>query len=351
VYERLTKYFQQQNRSDVNVSQSGRGEDWERFDILVKTAVFTEDERRQLLDISSSSMSDDEKEAKLRKLPFWTKLVNEVLVYCRHVLIEFTFEYAPDRMYVENYPTQMPIIAPELYNVATKKMTISRFQQGNNPQDGMRVLNTLIDVNSNRTANLFAMRSTYHNAMNNVRAAITDIEAAMQQDSDNPQYAVAALSYKTRIADTYTLDQRMRMLNDYSTYINRYPNNQMLAYNRVVMLDKVGFISGALAEYENLLSGSSRSAALLNNRGVARMKTNRLTEAEADFQEALRTDPRMAEAYFNLAIIYAYKGFPDKCIENLTKAIEINAALKEGLARNPAFSVVKSNPRFQALTR
>jgi tetratricopeptide (TPR) repeat protein len=351
VNDRLTTYFNDQSMSSVMVSSRGRGEDWERFDILVKTAVFTDDERRMLLEISNSSMSEDEKEARLRKLPFWEKLVREVLVYCRHVMVEFTFEYSADRMFVENYPTQMPVIAPELYNVATKKMTVSRYQQGTNAQNNMRVLNTLIDVNSNKTANLYAMRSTYHNAMNDIRLAIQDIENAMQQDRENMTYGLAALSYKTRIADTYSLDQRMTMLNEYNTYLNRTPNNAMLRQNRVVMMDKVGFISGALAEYSNMITEQSRGAALLNNRGVARMKTNRIVEAEADFQEAIRSEPTMAEAYYNLAIIHAYKGNPEKCLDNLTKAIELNAGLKGNLARNPAFNIVKANARFQSMLR
>jgi len=350
VYSYLTNYFQENDStgaSSIQVSHRGLGEDWERFELLVKTADFTDEERRQLLDISSSSMSDDEKEAALRKLAFWEKLIKEVLVYCRHVMVEFTFQYDKDKMYVGDYPTQMPVIAPELYNVATKKMTVARFNGQDNPMGGLSVLNTLIDVNGNRTANLFAMRSTYNFALNNTTAAITDIESAMELASDNADYALAALSYKTKFADGYPMDQRMEMLQSYNTYINRYPNNTMLQYNRVVMMDKVGFISGALREYDNLMSEESKTAALLNNRGVARMKTSRLSGAMSDFQEAIRKDPKLAEPYYNLAVLYAYRGMPDKAIENLARAVELNPALKNGIYQNAAFSVIKSSQKFR----
>mgnify|MGYP006266111107 CR=1 FL=1 len=347
VYENLQKHFEESDNSSVSISHRGLGEDWERFNLLVKTAVFTDEERQKLLDIANSAMSDDEKEAELRKLPFWEKLIKEVLVYNRHVMVEFTFQYQPDKMYVEMYPSEMPIIAPELYNVATKKMTISKFRPGADVSEGMGILNTLINVNGNEKANLYAMRSTYHFAENNVQSAINDIESAMNIDSDNSQYGLAALSYKTQYADNYTITERMNMLNEYNSFSLRNPNNAMLQYNRVVMMDKVGFISGALAEYEELITESSKTAALLNNRGVARLKTNRLTEAEADFQEAIRLDPKLAHPYFNLAVIYAYKGMPDKCITNLGRAIELNPALKDGIFRNPVFSVVKTSDKFR----
>jgi tetratricopeptide (TPR) repeat protein len=242
----------------------------------------------------------------------------------------------------------MPVISPELYNVATKKMTITRYtpNSGIEAQSGLSILNTLIDVNLNRRANLFAMRSTYFFALNNVKMAISDIEAALQQESDNLQYGLAALSYKTKFADNYSLQERMNMLADYNSFTLKYPNNENLQFNRVVMMEKVGYISGALAAYSGLISKESKSAAALNNRGVALMKTNRLLEAESDFTEAIKLDPKLAEAYFNLAILYAYKGLPSKAISNLSKAVELNPGLREGLFSNPAFQVIKSNPEF-----
>lgn len=347
VEEGLKKHFEELNRTDISVSSQGMGEDWERFDLLVKTAVFTDDERSQLLNISNSGMTPDEKEAELRKLKFWEKLVKEVLVYNRHVFINFNFQYQPDKMYVENYPSKMPMISPELYNVATKKMTITKFNKGDDANKGLGILNTLIDVNNNRKPNLFAMRSTYHFGLNNVQNAISDIESAMNMAPDNMEYGLAALSYKTKYASSYSLEQQLAMLDDYNKMTTKFPNNSNLVFNKVVMMEKVGFISGALAEYKGLMDNGTKSAALYNNRGVARMKTNRLVEAQADFNEAISMDPNLAEAYFNLAVLSAYKGLPDKTIDHLKKAIELDPTLKEGIFSNPVFDVVKTNQKFK----
>lgn len=42
------------------------------------------------------------------------------------------------------------------------------------------------------------------------------------------------------------------------------------------------------------------------------MKALRLLEAEADFLQATSIDPNLAEAHYNLGILYAYKATPIK---------------------------------------
>lgn len=344
VFNDLTKKMPKEKAETIKIEYSGKGEDWERFDLLTKTAVMTDEERKQVLTISASSATKDEKEAELRKLPHWDKLVKEVLENCRHTFITFTFDYQPDKMYTEMYPSKMPVISPELYNVATKKMTIGKYIKGTDAQKGLRVLNMLIP--NNEKANLFAMRCTYLFGINDIASAIKDIEKAQSLDKNNQDYAMASLAFKTKFASNYSLDERMKMLDAYNDYAIKYPNNKGLYFNRAVMMEKVGFISGALAEYSNLITESSKTATGLNNRGVAELKTNRFAEAEADFKEAISLDPSQAEPYFNLALIYAYKGLPDKCVENLDKAIEINPKYKDDVMTNPVFSVMRDNPKF-----
>jgi tetratricopeptide (TPR) repeat protein len=120
------------------------------------------------------------------------------------------------------------------------------------------------------------------------------------------------------------------------------PGDKALAMNKTVMLDKIGFITGALAEYENLMKGEE-SASAFNNRGVAKLKTNRFSEAEADFMEASEKDAKLSEPYFNLALVYAYRGLPEKTMASLDKAIQINPKMKGLVASNPVFNVLFTN--------
>lgn len=343
----LKEAYDKAGRTDITITGQGRGEDWERLELLVKTAVFTDDERGQVLAISGTGEDPDAKEAKLRKLKFWKKFVDEVLKYCRHTFITFTFDYKPDAMAYESYPTQIPIISSELYNVATQQRVISRYQPGADVMKSLDLLNNFIDVQNFKTGNLYAMRSTYHYmGKGDVFAAIQDMEKAQGADKANMQYGMATLALKTENAYFYNIGDRMKLLNSYNDYVARYPNDKMLAYNRAVMMDRVGYISGAMAEYGTLMASDARNAAALNNRGVAKLKTNRFTEAEADFKEALGVDANMAEAYYNLAIVYAYRGLTDKAVENLDRAIALKPAMKADVSQNAAFSVMRNTPKF-----
>ena len=77
-------------------------------------------------------------------------------------------------------------------------------------------------------------------------------------------------------------------------------------------MDKIGLLSAALAEYDALLEGNTPTAENMNNRGVARLRANMMTEAQRDFEAAIALRQDQAAPYFNLAIIAAYKGWTPK---------------------------------------
>ncbi|MBK9451866.1 MAG: hypothetical protein IPN95_21095 [Bacteroidetes bacterium] len=346
VYDDLNKSLAD---STVEMTSGGRGEDWNRLTLLTKASALNGEEQQAVLNIANGAGTNDEKEAEMRKLSFWKKLVDEVIVNTRHTFVTFKFDYAPDKMWVEYYPSQMPVISDELVRVANETMTIGAYKEGGDLKKGMRVLDILIG--NNKKPNLFAMRSTYQFGSNEFLAAIKDIDDALALDQNNIQYALAALAYKTKYANNYTLDQRMEMMDQYNDYAVRYPDNKSLYFNRAVMMDKIGYISGALAEYNDLLEGGSATAANLNNRGVAKLKTMRTTEAEADFMAALDKDNTLAVAYYNLSLIYAYRGLSAKTVEHLQKAIDRDPTLKSRVSSNPAFAVMKANPEFAKFLR
>ena len=330
--------------STMEVNYAGLGEDWNRLVLLTKTSALAGDEQSQVLQIAEGPGTNDEKEEAMRKLGFWNKLVEEVIVNTRHTFVTFNFDYAPDKMWVEYYPSQLPVLSEELFNIANKSMTIGKWNDGSDVRKGLKVLDILIG--NNKKPNLFAMRSTYHFGDNNFRSAISDIDEALKLDKSNTSYALASLAYKTNYAGSYGMEERMDMLNMYNDYVNKYPDNKSLFFNRAVMMDKVGMIAGALAEYEELLEGADPSAKNLNNRGVAKLKTYRMTDAEADFKAAVSSDPKLAEAYYNLAIVYAVRGLTSKVTENLDNAVRLNPKLKGDIFSNEAFRVMRDTPAF-----
>lgn len=335
VHAKLTEKFASEATApkDVNFTKRGNGEDWDRFNLLVKTADFTEEERNQLLAISGSSQSLDEKEGELRKLKFWPKLIEEVLTYCRHTFVTFNFEYKGTNPVAEYYATQVPIISPELYTVATTNETIKQYQPGADVAKSTDILNKLIAANG-QNANLFAMRSTYHFAKGDLPSAIKDIETAQGLDRANKDYAVAALSYKTEYAYNYSVSERVKLLNTYNDFVARYPDDQILLYNRAVLMDRIGFITGAEAEYTKI---GDRNAIALNNKGVALLKTNRITEAGEAFLKATQLDAKLPHAHFNLGIVAAYQGKNAEATQHLDQAVALLPALKKDITGNPVF--------------
>ena len=344
VYEDLVAAMANPN---LDITYAGRGEDWNRLTLLTKASALSGEEQGGVLAIANGGGTNDEKEAQMRTLPFWEKLIEEVIVNTRHTFVTFKFDYTPNKMYVEYYPSQMPVISEELVKIANETMMIGAYKGGKNARKGLKTLDILIG--NNKKPNLFAMRSTYQFGLNSFQMAIDDIDEALALDKNNMQYALAALAYKTKYAGTYTMEQRLDMMDMYNDYVVRYPDNRSLFFNRAVMMDKIGYISGAIAEYNDLLEGASATAANLNNRGVAKLKTMRTTEAEADFLAALDKDNKLAEGYFNLALIYAYRGLTNKTVEHLIKAISNDKSMRDRIWSNPAFAIMKDNPKFDAL--
>ncbi len=331
----------------LKINYAGKGEDWDRLVLLTKASALDGQEKQAVLAIANGGGTNDEKEAEMRKLPFWENLVEQVIVNTRHTFVTFKFDYMPDKMYVEYYPAKLPVTSDELVKIAEETMIIGAYDKGTNVKQGLKVLDILIG--NNKKANLFAMRSTYQFARNDVRAAITDVDEALGLDGSNMQYAMASLAYKTKYAGTYSLEERLGMMDQYNDYSVKYPDNVGLLFNRAVMMDKIGYISGALAEYGDLLEGNDPDAAALNNRGVAKLKTMRTTEAEADFLAALDKDNTLAEGYFNLALIYAYRGMTAKTVEHLEKAVQNDETYKDRIFNNPAFRFMKDNSKFDSL--
>ncbi|MCS7086740.1 MAG: hypothetical protein NZ534_11780, partial [Bacteroidia bacterium] len=91
------------------------GEDWERFNALTETSTLAPAEKEKVLSISRGPGELDQKEALLRKLPYWKKINDEILTYCRHTFINFTFDYTADRMYVERLNVKDKMLSEDLF--------------------------------------------------------------------------------------------------------------------------------------------------------------------------------------------------------------------------------------------
>lgn len=329
----------------LNITATGMGEDWERVKQLTQLSSLSAEEKDQVLAIANSDVDNDTKEARLRKVPFWETLVEEVLVKARHTFTLMEFTYNGDGVALEPYVKWLPLASRELQAVAGTRMEVKPFASATDPAKTLATINKVMTKKA--TPNLYAMRASYHIADKAYDKAIADLEAAgSMRGEDGAQYTTTAQGYKVFFADTYNFDQRKALYESFSEQIKQNPGDRPLFFNRAILMDKIGLTGAALAEYEALLEGNTPTAYNLNNRGVARLRANMLTEAQSDFEAATALQPGLAAPYFNLAVIAAYKGLTRKSVEYLDKAIEIDPAFKQNIFNNPVFSVVSEDTRY-----
>jgi lipoprotein NlpI len=80
----------------------------------------------------------------------------------------------------------------------------------------------------------------------------------------------------------------------------------------------------AIADYDEALKIEPKNAGALNNRGSARSDKGDTEGALADFNAAIKLSGRFASAYFNRANVHAAKGESARAIEDYTRALAIN---------------------------
>ena len=73
----------------------------------------------------------------------------------------------------------------------------------------------------------------------------------------------------------------------------------------------------------------SKQAEIANDRALEYWNRDRFDDAIAQWEEALRIDPQVAEIHHNLGNAYAHQKLPDKAIESLKQALSIDPTLVE----------------------
>ncbi len=85
------------------------------------------------------------------------------------------------------------------------------------------------------------MRSTYHFALNDLKSAVRDIEAAASLDRNNPVYNIAALAYRTQGIHEVSREEAVQMLERYNDLI-AHVQDRSLYINRAIVMDYIGWL-------------------------------------------------------------------------------------------------------------
>jgi tetratricopeptide (TPR) repeat protein len=80
----------------------------------------------------------------------------------------------------------------------------------------------------------------------------------------------------------------------------------------------------AIADYDEAIRRDPKFAIGFNNRGLAYLRKGDNDRAVADFDEAIRLDPKYAIGFNNRALAYQARGQSDRAIEDFDEAIRLN---------------------------
>ena len=148
--------------------------------------------------------------------------------------------------------------------------------------------------------------------------AIADCTEAIRLNPQNAEaYWGRGHVYKRRASST----RRLRTSQSPFGSIHDMPKSMVggaYAYAKKGEFDK------AIADYNEAIRLDPKHATTYYNRGLTYGKKGDHDKAIADFTEAIRLNPKDAEAYYSRGCTYGEKGDHDKAITDYTAAIRIN---------------------------
>lgn len=166
-------------------------------------------------------------------------------------------------------------------------------------------------------------------------AASTQVAQARETLAPVPVTLTAVAS---AIADAYTQQQIALSLSDASVQlanndpdialasadgiVTDYPNEALAYIGRGLILDGVGRIDEAIADYTTALKLDPKNAVAYYNRGIDYGVQNKPDEAIADYTQSIQFDPTFLASYFNRGNQYYVKNQLDQAIADFSYVIE-----------------------------
>jgi tetratricopeptide (TPR) repeat protein len=343
VFDALTQLNADQE--NLRISHKGAGEDWLKVEELVtRSPLLTKVQRDEVITIIQSDRDVDGKEREMKRLDYWKTLDKEVFATARHTFVNLSFEYIGTESSLGRYSDALQLGSSEMDKIAQAHIHVGPYSPGMDEDDKLATLNEVLREKA--TANLYAMRATYHLAKKDFEKLYEDLKSAAELDPDNEVYSRILTGYKIRFAEEEGTDRMTTIYEEINAQTRLNPKDRSLFLNRAILLEKMGRIEDALEEYRLLFDGVNPAPPHINNRGVARLKSNRIREAESDFLLAINRNSKLAEPHFNLAAIYAYRGFTSRSLTYLDRAIDRDPRFKDMIFNNPVFSVVSEDPKY-----
>ena len=124
---------------------------------------------------------------------------------------------------------------------------------------------------------------------------------------------------------TFSVDQRINGCSSIIQSGRESPRNLAVAYySRGLAYYDKGDDDRAIAEFNEAIRLDPKFAYAYSSRGLAYDHKGNLDRADPDYNEAIRLDPKYAQAYFNRGNAYYQKGDDDRAIADYSEAIRLD---------------------------
>jgi tetratricopeptide (TPR) repeat protein len=107
-------------------------------------------------------------------------------------------------------------------------------------------------------------------------------------------------------------------------------------YDFGLVMDRVGRLAEAIAEYQRALEHNPNHRDALNNLGVAFVRQGKLAQAGRQFKQLVAADPDSADAHTNLGVVFLTQGARDLAAREFRAALRLrpdHALAREGLGK------------------
>ncbi|PBQ32651.1 hypothetical protein CNR22_13010 [Sphingobacteriaceae bacterium] len=170
-------------------------------------------------------------------------------------------------------------------------------------QDGITYVNNALKINENLAKAYYIKGSIYRESGDTSRA-ISNLETAVEQDNKyiDAYYDLGVL---------YAARRNPIALDYYNNVLSVDPNHAEATYAKAKLLQDLGKIDEALAQYESIIAKDKNCENCYYNRGAIYLEIKKDgKKAVEEFTKAIEINPNYVEAYF--ARGYAYSKLKDK---------------------------------------
>lgn len=170
-------------------------------------------------------------------------------------------------------------------------------------QDGITYVNNALKINENLAKAYYIKGSIYRESGDTSRA-ISNLETAVEQDNKyvDAYYDLGVL---------YAARRNPIALDYYNNALSVDPNHVEANYAKAKLLQDIGKIDEALAQYDVIIAKNKDCENCYYNRGAIYLELKKdVKKAVGEFSKAIEINPNYVEAYF--ARGYAYSKLKDK---------------------------------------